>query len=208
MATHTSSSESSIAGDVGHARLGDAVTIDAGATVGYLHDAEADPAVIGDDSHVRAGTIVYADVEIGGGFTTGHNALVREETTIGESTLVGTNSVIDGRSTLGANVNIQSDVYIPTETVVGDRVFFGPNAILTNDPYPLRQDVDLVGPTLEDDVTVGANATILPDVTVGEGSFVAAGAVVLDDVPPETMVVGVPGEHVPLPEELQGGNRA
>jgi acetyltransferase-like isoleucine patch superfamily enzyme len=101
---------------------------------------------------------------------------------------------------------MQTGVYIPRETEIGDRVFLGPNATLLNDPYPLRVDAELEGPTLEDDVSVGANATVLPGVTVGEGSFVAAGAVVVDDVPPKTLAVGEPARHEELPEELEGRN--
>ncbi|MFW6003483.1 MAG: acyltransferase [Halanaeroarchaeum sp.] len=208
MVPQSSPEESRIAGEVGHARLGSDVTIDQGATVGYRHREDADPTIVGDGTHLRSGTVVYADVELGEGFTTGHRALVREHTAVGPSTLLGTGSVLDGHVTVGAHVSIQTNVYVPTRTAIGDRVFLGPGAVLTNDPYPLRQAVDLVGPTLEDDVTVGANATVLPDVTIGERSFVAAGAVVTDDVPPETLVVGTPGEHRPLPESLQGGNHS
>ncbi|QLD87142.1 N-acetyltransferase [Natronomonas halophila] len=188
------------------AELGSNVHIDEGATVGYEYDSEVGPAVIGDDATVRSGTKIYAGVTIGDGFVTGHDALVREDTTIGDDVVLGTKSVLDGAVTVGSNVSIQTGVYVPPETEIGDRVFLGPNAVMTNDPYPLRVDVDLEGPTIEDDVSVGANATILPDVTVGEGAFVAAGAVVIDDVPPETLAVGVPAEHRPLPERLPPEN--
>lgn len=208
MVPQSSPEESRIAGEVEHARLGSNVTIDHGATVGYVHRDDADPTIVGDGAHVRSGTVVYADVELGAEFTTGHRALVREATTVGPSTLLGTGSVLDGHVTVGSNVSIQTNVYVPTQTILGDRVFLGPSAVLTNDPYPLRQEVDLVGPTLADDVTVGANATVLPDVTIGDRSFVAAGAVVTEDVPPETLVVGVPGEQRPLPAALEGGNHA
>jgi acetyltransferase-like isoleucine patch superfamily enzyme len=97
-------------------------------------------------------------------------------------------------------------VYVPPYTTIGDHVFVGPRAVLTNDRYPVRTDDDLRGPTVEDHVSIGANATILPGVTVGERSFVAAGAVVTRDVPPDTLAVGVPAEHEPLPEHLAGGN--
>ena len=69
-----------------------------------------------------------------------------------------------------------------------------------------RVDTDLEGATLGDDVSIGANATVLPGVTVGKGSFVAAGAVVTEDVPPHRLAVGVPAETRPLPEKLDGGN--
>jgi acetyltransferase-like isoleucine patch superfamily enzyme len=137
---------------------------------------------------------------------TGHNALIREQTSIGDDVLIGTNTVIDGYSTIGSNVSLQTGVYVPSETEIGSNVFLGPQATLTNDPHPLRQEVDLEGPVLADDVSIGANATILPGVRLGERSFVAAGAVVTDDVPADTLAVGNPAEHRPLPEALQRGN--
>lgn len=186
--------------------LGANVHLDEGATVGYEYGAADEPAVVGDDAHIRAGTTVYADVEIGDRFVTGHDALVREETVIGDDVVLGTKAVLDGSLVVGSDVSVQTGVYAPPDTAIGDRVFLGPNAVLTNDSYPLRVETDLDGPTLEDDVSVGANATILPGVTVGEGSFVAAGAVVDDDVPPETLAVGVPAEPQPLPDRLAEGN--
>jgi acetyltransferase-like isoleucine patch superfamily enzyme len=188
------------------ARIGARSHIDDGATVGYVHDADAHPAELGDDATVRAGTIVYAETTIGDDFTTGHNALVREDTTIGDDVLVGTDTTIDGSATVGSHVSLQTGVYVPTHTDIGSRVFVGPRAVLTNDPHPVRREADLAGPTLEDGVSVGANATLLPDVTVGEDAFVAAGAVVTEDVPPETLAVGVPARHEPLPETLTGAN--
>lgn len=176
------------------------------ATVGNSYNEESEPPVIGSDATIRAGTIIYDDVVIGDGFSTGHYGLVRELTEIGDDVLLGTQSVIDGRTTIGSHVSIQTGVYIPSDTEIGDSVFLGPHAVLTNDPYPIRQDVDLAGPTLEDGVSIGANATILPDVTIGEGAFVAAGAVVVDDVPPDTLAVGAPATHEPLPGTLQEAN--
>ena len=186
--------------------VGANAAIDADATVGYQYADDVGPTTVGPDARIRAGTKIYADVEIGREFTTGHDALVREHTTIGDNVIVGTQSVLDGSVTVGNEVSIQTGVYVPRETAIGDRVFLGPNAVLTNDPYPLRQDAELAGPTLQDGVSVGANATILPDVTVGEDAFVAAGAVVTEDVPPGTLAVGVPATNRPLPAELDGEN--
>lgn len=180
--------------------------IDEGATVGYPHASDATRTEIGDDATVRAGTIVYTDVVIGDDFTTGHNALIREDTVIGDDVLVGTDTVIDGSCTIGSHVSLQTGVYVPTNTDIGSQVFVGPRAVLTNDPYPVRRDAPLDGPSLDDHVSIGANATLLPGVSVGRGSFVAAGAVVTEDVPPETLAVGVPARHEPLPTELDTEN--
>lgn len=180
--------------------------IDDQATVGYQHADDAAPPVLGDQARVRSGTIIYTDVQIGDDFVTGHRALIREDTTIGDSVIVGTDTVIDGATSIGSHVSLQTGVYIPRNTTIGDNVFIGPKAVLTNDPYPVRRDVDLVGPVIEDSVSIGANATLLPDVTIGEGTFVAAGSVVTRDVPPDTLAVGTPATHKPLPEELSPEN--
>lgn len=179
----------------------------ADATVGYRDGEDAGTASIADGATVRSGSIIYADVDIGRDFLTGHNVLVREGVEIGDHVVVGTNTVIDGRATIGSHVSFQTGVYVPPGTTIGDHVFVGPHAVLTNDPHPVRRETDLVGPTVADHASIGANATLLPGVTVGERAFVAAGAVVTQDVPAETLAVGVPAEHEPLPPELAGGNR-
>ena len=187
-------------------RLGEDCVLDEPGNVGYVHDEDAEPATIGDRARIRQGTIVYCDVEIGDDLTTGHNALIREDTTIGDGVIVGTDTVIDGRTEIGSNVSLQTGVYVPTDTTIGDNVFVGPRVVMTNDPYPVRRDVDLVGPTLADGVSVGANATILPGVRIGEGSFVAAGSTITEDVPADTLALGTPARHRELPENLSGEN--
>lgn len=176
------------------------------ATIGYEYADDSDDPHIGADPTIRAGTIIYDDVAIGDRFSTGHYALVRELTEIGDDVLVGTKAVIDGRTTVGSSVSLQTGVYVPSDTSIGDHAFVGPHAVLTNDPYPIREDADLSGSTIEDHASIGANATILPDVTIGAESFVAAGSVVVDDVPPETLAIGAPAEHRPLPEEIPRHN--
>ncbi len=184
------------------------ITVSSDATFGVSYSDSSTSPQIGDGSVVRAGTIIYDDVVAGSSFQTGHHALVREKTVLGDDVLVGTQTVIDGATDIGDNVNMQTGVYVPRETTIGDCVFLGPNATLLNDPYPLRTEHKLVGPTLENDVSLGGNATVLPGVTIGEKSFVAAGAVVVDDVPPETLAVGAPAEQRELTAELKGRNQS
>ncbi len=188
--------------------LGRNVLIQPQALVGLVYQEDCGPARLGDDSIVRAQTIIYGDVVIGVGFKTGHHVLIREHTQIGDYVLVGTASILDGHITIGDFVSIQSQVYIPTYTTIGSNVFIGPNATLTNDKYPLRQrhSLTLKGPIIEDHVTIGANATLLPGVRIGQGAMVAAGAVVTQDVPPWTLAVGVPARIQPLPAHLREPN--
>jgi acetyltransferase-like isoleucine patch superfamily enzyme len=161
---------------------------------------------LGDDATIRGGTIIYGGVDVGDDFTTGHHALVRSGTTAGDRVLVGSQAVLDGNLVVGSDVSLQTGTYLPPETVVGDDVFFGPHAVVTNDPYPVRETSEIDGVTVEEHASVGANATLLPGVTIGRESFVAAGAVVTADVPPETLAVGTPASHEPLPRQLRGGN--
>ncbi|ADD06563.1 LpxA family protein [Natrialba magadii ATCC 43099] len=184
---------------------GENCTIDPEATVGYGDFDE--PTLLGDDVTIRAGSIVYGDVTVGDGFTTGHDILIRESTDIGDDVLVGTKTVIDGRTTIGSNVSLQTNVYVPTDTQIGSNVFVGPAAVMTNDEYPVRTDAGLEGPTIEDGASIGANATLLPGVTIGENAFVAAGAVVTDDVPANSLALGAPATIRPLPAPLEGPNQ-
>ena len=162
---------------------------------------------LGDDAVIRPGTTIYCEVAIGNSLRTGHNALVRESTRIGDAVLVGTNVVIDGHCTIGSHVSIQSNAYVPTNTLIEDHVFLGPCCALANDKYPVRVPYELKGPTLREGASVGANATLLPGVEIGEGAMVAAGAVVTKDVPPRKLAIGCPARIAELPEKLRTVNR-
>ncbi|MEO0141920.1 MAG: acyltransferase [candidate division WOR-3 bacterium] len=159
--------------------------------------------IIGDDAIIRVGTVIYCNVKIGNRFKSGHNVLIRENTIIGNNVLLGTNTVVDGYTTIGSNVSIQSMVYIPTDSVIEDNVFIAPNAVFTNDFYPIRKKLKLVGPILRKGVTIGANSTVLPGIEIGEGAFVAAGAVVTKNVPPWTLAIGIPARIKDLPADLK-----
>ena len=191
--------------DSSRVQIGEGTRIDPGATLAPPESGDLTTR-IGDEVRIRSGTVVYAGATVGDRVATGHDAVIREGTRIGDDAVIGTKAVIDGDTTVGARTSLQTGVYVPTGTTLGADVFVGPNAVLTNDPYPVRTDADLAGPTLGDHASVGANATILPDVTVGEGAFVAAGAVVTRDVPSETLAVGAPATFRPLPDELAGRN--
>lgn len=187
--------------------IGTNAVIDNDVSMGYGCEDELPTTRIGSDARIRSGTVIYRDVVIGDDFQTGHDALVREETTIGDDVLVGTDVVIDGACEIGSHVSLQTRSYIPRKTEIGDRVFVGPHAVLTNDKHPVRRDEPLRGPAIADDATIGANATILPDVDIGEAAFVAAGAVVTEDVPAETLAVGAPATHRQLPRGLERRNQ-
>jgi acetyltransferase-like isoleucine patch superfamily enzyme len=193
-----------------YAKLGKDCMVQENVILGLKYSEECREAIIGDRAVIRWGTIIYADVEIGDDFKTGHSVVIRDKTRIGNRIVIGTNAIIDGNVEIGSFVKLESNVYIPTHTKIGSYVFIGPGAVLTNDKYPqrLRDEYEPIGPILEDSVTIGGNATVLPGVRIGEGTIVGAGSVVTKDVPPWSLAIGVPARFEPLPERLRERNRA
>jgi acetyltransferase-like isoleucine patch superfamily enzyme len=128
--------------------------------------------------------------------------MIRENTEIGNNVLIGTNVIIDGYVNIGNNVSIQGNVYIPTNVVIENNVFIGPCAVLANDKYPIRKKYEFKGPVLRKGASIGANATLLPDVEIGEGAMVAGGALVTKSVPSWKLAIGVPARIRDLPKDL------
>ena len=200
----------------GKSKIGDSCFIDSDALIGYPHNTELnlleensdkiEGCEIGNDSIIRPGAI-YSTAKVGNKTRTGHNFLIRENTIIGDGCLIGTNVVIDNDCNIGDNCSFQTGAYIPTGSKIGNRVFLGPNASLTNDKTPLRTEYNPEPITVEDDATIGSNATLMPGITVGEGAFVAGGAVVTKDVPAWTLAKGCPAIFSELPESLKKPNR-
>jgi acetyltransferase-like isoleucine patch superfamily enzyme len=142
---------------------------------------------------------------------------------IGYGTQIWQFCVVLSGARIGCDCNINCHCFIENDVVLGDRVtvkcgvqlwdgvtleddvFVGPNATFTNDRHPRSKKAFNCEKTIvEKGVSIGANATILPGITLGAGAFVAAGAVVTKDVSPRRMVVGVPAVDVgPVPLEME-----
>ncbi|KAF5050154.1 2,3,4,5-tetrahydropyridine-2,6-dicarboxylate N-acetyltransferase [anaerobic digester metagenome] len=176
-------------------------------TLGVSYKFRSKPPQIGKNALLRSNTVIYNDVEIGNDFQTGHGVLVREKTKIGDKVLLGTNTVIEGHCDIGSNISIQSNVYIPKNSVIEDYVFLGPCSCFTNDRYPLRSDQKLEGPIIRTGASIGANSTFLSGIEVGEGTMVAAGAIVTRDIPPYCLAIGAPAKHKPLPKHFKKLNK-
>ena len=193
-----------------YAEIGERCTIQPGCVLGLCYRDGCGPVSLGNNCTVRTGSIIYGDVRAGNYFQCGHHVVIREHTVMGNHVVIGTHTVIDGNVEIGDFVKIESNCYIPTHVRIGTRVFLGPNVTLTNDRYPLKMR-DLYrpeGPVIEDGVTLGAGVVVCPGVRIGHDCFVAAGAVVTHDMPPETMAVGVPARFLALPEKLKERNIA
>jgi acetyltransferase-like isoleucine patch superfamily enzyme len=95
-------------------------------------------------------------------------------------------------------VTVKCGVQLWDGVTLEDDVFVGPNATFTNDLQPRSRNAaaQLLPTVVKKGASIGANATILPGLTIGEGAMVGAGAVVTKDVPPRTLVVGNPARVV------------
>jgi acetyltransferase-like isoleucine patch superfamily enzyme len=187
-----------------NAEIGEGTLLEPDVLVGFRYHADCGPARVGKHGILRKGTIVYGDVTIGDYFQSGHYAVIRAKVEMGDYCTVLHHSTLEGLIRLGTGVRIMSHVYIPSRTWFGDHVFVGPGVTFLNDRLPGRCEEMPIpkGATMEDDVMIGGGCTILPGVRIGERSFIAAGTVVTKDVPPRSLVVGVPGRVEPLPQKL------
>jgi acetyltransferase-like isoleucine patch superfamily enzyme len=156
------------------------------------------PVIIGDGAVIRSHAVIYAGNRIGHGLQTGHGVMIREENEIGDNVGIGTNSVVEHHVIIGNGVRLHSNVFVPEYSVLEDGCWLGPNVVVTNALHPLCPKVKecLKGATIRRGAKIGANATLLPDIVVGEMSLVGAGAVVTRDVPAGVVVAGNPARVV------------
>lgn len=149
---------------------------------------------------------VDARAEIGSGSRIWHLAQIREEAALGRNCTIGRGAYVGPGVVVGDNVKLQNHALVYEPARLGDGVFIGPAAVLTNDEYPravtpdgrLKSGADwtAVGVTIGEGAAIGARAVCVAPVTVGRWSLVAAGAVVTKDVPDFALVVGVPARRI------------
>lgn len=164
--------------------------------------------------------IVDSGAEIGEGSRVWHFVHVCGGAKIGKACSLGQNVFVGNKVTIGDGCKIQNNVSVYDNVHLEDGVFCGPSMVFTNvyNPRSLIERKDEYRDTLvKKGATLGANCTIVCGVTVGEYSFVGAGAVVNSSVPPFALMVGVParqvgwmseyGERLDLPVEGDGFSR-
>ena len=159
---------------------------------------------IGHSAVIRSHTVIYAGNRIGSSFQTGNKVNIREENEIGDNVSIGTLSVLEHHVKIADNVRIHTQAFIPEFTVLEEDVWVGPNVVITNAKYPLSRGVkeSLKGPTIKKGAKIGANATLLPGITVGLNALVGAGSVVTKDVPDGAVVVGNPAKVIKIIGDL------
>ena len=147
------------------------------------------------DYFVHESSYVDEGASIGTGTRVWHFCHILSGTVIGERCSFGQNCVVSPGVVIGSNVKVQNNVSIYEGTVIEDDVFLGPSCVLTNVTNPRSQVLRraLYETTLiRRGASIGANATVVCGITIGESAFVAAGAVVNRDVKPFALMAGVP----------------
>mgnify|MGYP005862103999 CR=1 FL=1 len=138
-------------------------------------------------------------VQIGEGTKIWHFSHILKGSKIGKNCVIGQNVVIGPDVTIGDRCKIQNNVSVYKGVTLEDEVFCGPSCVFTNvyNPRAFIERKHEFKPTLvKRGATIGANATIVCGVTIGEYSMVGAGAVVKTDVPDYAVVAGVPAKQI------------
>jgi UDP-2-acetamido-3-amino-2,3-dideoxy-glucuronate N-acetyltransferase len=151
------------------------------------------------DYFVHESSYVDDGAVVGAGTKIWHFCHILPGAVIGERCNLGQNVVVMGGTRLGNNVKVQNNVSIYEGVILEDDVFCGPSCVFTNVSNPrshVSRKSEYRQTLVRRGSSIGANATIVCGVTLGEYSFVGAGAVVRSDVPAYALVVGVPARQV------------
>lgn len=136
---------------------------------------------------------------IGAGTKIWHFSHVLPNTTIGEKVVIGQNCVVGPDVTVGNNCKIQNNVSLYKGVKLEEGVFCGPSCVFTNVNNPraeIERKSEFRETLVKRGTTIGANATIVCGHTLGEYSFIAAGAVVATNVPAHALMAGVPAKRI------------
>jgi UDP-2-acetamido-3-amino-2,3-dideoxy-glucuronate N-acetyltransferase len=144
--------------------------------------------------------------EIGDGSSIWHLAQVREHAVLGRNCIVGRGAYVGPGVRMGDNCKLQNYALVYEPAVLEDGVFVGPAVVFTNDHYPRAvapdgslkrgDDWEAVGVTLREGASIGARTVCVAPVTIGRWALVAAGSVVVRDVPDFALVAGVPARRL------------
>ncbi len=152
-----------------------------------------------DNYFVHETSYIDSDVEIGAGTKIWHFCHIQSGVRIGQKCSLGQNVNIGNNVIIGNGCKIQNNVSVYEGVLLDDYVFCGPSCVFTNDltpraKYPKGRK-NYVGTHVKEGASIGANATIVCGVTIGEWAMVAAGAVVTNDVKNYALVVGIPARQ-------------
>lgn len=152
------------------------------------------------------GVIVGKNVQFGRNVVIWNYVVIGDDTKLGAGTRIGSFCDIGRGVVIGKGCVIQAQVAISNECQIGDNVFIGPNTCILNDRFPHSRY--LTPSVVSDGAVVGGCVTILPRVIVNENAVIAAGSIVTKDVPPATVVKGVPARPTMTRQEYEAKREA
>lgn len=152
------------------------------------------PMTIGAHTIIGSHTVIYTGTNIGNYCIVADLVAIRECVEIGDHTIIGQGATINLRTKIGNHVRIMNQAHITANSYIEDDVFVSLLVGTTNDNHMSRSPYHLKGFHAKQGASIGANATILPGITIGKNAVVAAGAVVTKDVPNSKLVVGIPAK--------------
>jgi UDP-2-acetamido-3-amino-2,3-dideoxy-glucuronate N-acetyltransferase len=148
--------------------------------------------------YAHATAVIDDGCEIGKGTKIWHFSHIMPHCNIGENCNIGQNVVVSPGVTLGNNVKVQNNVSIYTGVSCEDDVFLGPSMVFTNVINPrsaINRKNQYSKTIVRKGATIGANATIVCGIEIGQFAFIGAGAVVTKSVPDYALVLGNPARH-------------
>lgn len=160
---------------------------------------EYDYLVVGEYCVLCTGVVLYAGTTIGHNNLLGDFCSIREDCKIGNNCIISRNVSVNYNTEIGNYTKIMDNTHITGNMKIGNHVFISVLVATTNDNTMGREEYNsehVFGATIEDDVTIGAAANILPHVTIGKNAIVGAGAVVTKNIPPNKVVMGIPAKII------------
>jgi UDP-2-acetamido-3-amino-2,3-dideoxy-glucuronate N-acetyltransferase len=134
--------------------------------------------------------------KIGANTTVWQFSIVLPGAAIGDNCNINSHCFIENNVSLGNNVTIKCGVYLWDGIYIEDNVFIGPNVTFTNDVYPRsKHEVEFAKTVVKCGASIGANATIIAGITVGEYALIGAGSVVTKNIPNNTLWIGNPARQ-------------
>lgn len=152
------------------------------------------------------GVVIGSGVQFGKDVVVWNYVVIGEGTKIGDRTRIGSFCDIGKNVIIGNDCNIQAHVTISNRCKIGNQVFIGPNSTFLNDKFPCCNYI--APPIIKDGAVIGGGAVVLPKITIGKNSVVAAGSVVTKNVAPEIVVMGVPARNVMTKKEYEAKKEA
>lgn len=164
------------------------------------------PTIIGNGCTIGTNSIIYLEANLKDEVFVADLATIREKVTIGKQSIIGRGVAIENECSIGDYCKIETNAYITAFSTIGDYVFIAPCVVTSNDNYMGRTEKrfkEFKGCNIEKGGRIGANATILPNITIESEGVVGAGSVVTRDVPSEKIVVGNPSKILKNVDEEQ-----